>query len=380
VREAAKLVAQQVEKRLGRPSLVRETSRRTGLPALAAWLRAKLWPFGGGSSGAHAAGAAGVAHLRRQLGDVILQAELKARVESLAVSVANARRHGAPFRHLMLYGPPGTGKTMVAKRLARGSGLDYAIMSGGDVGPLGSDAVTQLHALFAWAAASPRGLLLFIDEAEAFLASRSRRAMSEAQRNALNALLFQTGEQSSSFMMVLATNRPGDLDTAVTDRVDEAFSFPLPGRAERAAMLRLYFHTYITATRRHGGGLWAHLRHSRLLFGPFARVHSGIEVDGFAPPTLAPAKGGGGGTAAVAAAAAAAAAVPDELFVALAHELDGFSGREIAKLMISVQGAAYGSAAGRLTREMLLRVVQWKVQEHRAKGRMAKAGAAGLSY
>ena len=210
--------------------------------------------------------------------------------------------------------------------------------------------------------------------------------MSEAQRNALNALLFQTGEQSSSFMMVLATNRPGDLDTAVTDRVDEAFSFPLPGRAERAAMLRLYFHTYITATRRHGGGLWARLRHSRLLFGPFARVHSGIVVDGFAPAAAAAApKGGGGGgkaavTAAAAAVAAAAAAVPDELFVALAHELDGFSGREIAKLMISVQGAAYGSAAGRLTREMLLRVVQWKVQEHRAKGRMAKAGAAGLSY
>lgn len=29
-------------------------------------------------------------------------------------------------------------------------------MSGGDVGPLGKDAVTELHGLFRWAAKSPR--------------------------------------------------------------------------------------------------------------------------------------------------------------------------------------------------------------------------------
>ena len=33
----------------------------------------------------------------------------------------------------MFYGPPGTGKTMVAERFAEYSGLEYAIMSGGDV-------------------------------------------------------------------------------------------------------------------------------------------------------------------------------------------------------------------------------------------------------
>ena len=39
-------------------------------------------------------------------------------------------------------GPPGTGKTLFAKKLAQHSGLDYAIMTGGDVSPLGRDGVT----------------------------------------------------------------------------------------------------------------------------------------------------------------------------------------------------------------------------------------------
>ena len=34
-------------------------------------------------------------------------------------------------------------------------------MSGGDVGPLGDDAVNQLHSLFKWAESSRRGLLVF---------------------------------------------------------------------------------------------------------------------------------------------------------------------------------------------------------------------------
>lgn len=124
----------------------------------------------------------------------------------------------------------GTGKTMVAKRLARSAGLDYAIMTGGDVGPLGPDAVTQLHKLFDWSEASSRGLLLFIDEADAFLGKRSRHSMSENHRNALNALLYRTGEASKHFMLVLATNRPEDLDSAVTDRVDESMHFVLPNK------------------------------------------------------------------------------------------------------------------------------------------------------
>ena len=50
---------------------------------------------------------------------------------------------------------------MFAKGLAHQSGLHYAIMTGGDVAPLGKDAVTEIHKLFDWANTTNKGVLLF---------------------------------------------------------------------------------------------------------------------------------------------------------------------------------------------------------------------------
>jgi hypothetical protein len=41
------------------------------------------------------------------------------------------------------------------------------------VAPLGRDAVTEIHKVFDWAETSKKGLLLFIDESDAFLRKRS---------------------------------------------------------------------------------------------------------------------------------------------------------------------------------------------------------------
>ena len=75
----------------------------------------------------------------------MLEPTLEARLARVASSTANTKRNRAPFRHLLLYGPPGTGKTLFAKGLAKHSGLEYAILTGGDVAPLGRDAVTEIH-------------------------------------------------------------------------------------------------------------------------------------------------------------------------------------------------------------------------------------------
>ena len=64
-------------------------------------------------------------------------------------------------------------------------------------------------------------------------------------RGALNALLFRTGDQSRDFAVILATNRPADLDAAVIDRMDEAIEFALPGKQERKQILKMYVDSYI---------------------------------------------------------------------------------------------------------------------------------------
>lgn len=106
--------------------------------------------------------------------------------------------------------------------------------------------MTEVHKLFEWARTSRRGLLLFIDEADAFLRSR-REATSEDLRNAFNAFLYRTGEPSRDVMLVYASNAAEDFDWAVNDRIDEMVRFSLPGRAERARMLRQYLDEYFGA-------------------------------------------------------------------------------------------------------------------------------------
>ena len=123
--------------------------------------------------------------------------------------------------------------------------MDYAILSGGDVAPMGREGVTAVHKVFDWANTSRRGLLLFIDEADAFLRKRSSVSMSEDLRSTLNAFLYRTGEQSLKCMLVLASNTPEHFDWAVSDRLDEIVEFELPSLEERKRLVQLYFDKFV---------------------------------------------------------------------------------------------------------------------------------------
>ena len=101
---------------------------------------------------------------------------------------------------------------MFAKSLARHSGLDYAIMTGGDVLPMRRAGVTAIHRVFDWASTSRRGVLLFVDAADAFLRKRSQEVISEDMRATLNTFLYRTGEQSNKFMLVLASHQAEQFD------------------------------------------------------------------------------------------------------------------------------------------------------------------------
>ena len=205
-------------------------------------------------------------------------------------------------------------------------------MTGGDVDPLGKEGVTELHKLFKWASRSSRGLLLFIDEAEAFLGTRSGQ-LSEALRNAVSALLYHTGTQQMTFMLVLATNRPGDLDAAVLDRVDEALEFNVPDLAERKKLLLYYFDLCI---RKHSKPPTRLQKIKRRILGGAAHIK--LDKD-----------------------------LTDEVVVSLADKTEKFSGREISKMMMAVQAAVYGTDKCSLNAKSFKSIVDELIKDQRKK-------------
>merc|ERR1711871_98617 len=295
-----------VEARLGKPSLVRDTTKMNALQMMRSPIKSAKLAFG--SAGTKAAGA---------LNKIVLEKNLSDQLSRVAVSTANTKKNRAPFRHLLLHGPPGTGKTMFAKGLARESGLHYAIMTGGDVAPLGKDAVTEIHKIFDWANTTTRGVMLFVDEADAFLRKRSTADISEDSRNALNAFLYRTGEASSKVMLVYASNQPEQFDWAINDRIDDMVQFTLPSETERAKMIAQYMDKYLLKPTE----------------------SKAITISG----------------------------IDEKLLTTVAKRTEGFSGREISKLAIAWQAAAYGTEDANLDGDMLITVLEEQLNSKRQK-------------
>jgi len=316
-RATTRVAGNLIERRLMRPPLVRETSRWTwssGAPGLA-----KMLPWNKQDG--------------KLMEKIVLEEELAERLTWTTNSLVNAKQNGTPFRHLLLHGAPGTGKTLFARTLARQSGLDYAIMSGGDVGPLGKDAVHELNKLFQWAQSSRKGLVLFIDEADAFLRTgrgSESGAMSEEARNVLSAFLHHTGTESDKFVVVMATNIREILDRAVLDRVDESFEFPLPSQGERRRMLDMFMKQHIHAPTKKG------------------RI---IEVD---------------------------PALDDAFLDDVARRTEGFSGRQLAKLVLAYQAAVFGSGTTKLTTGVAETVLRYKLANREEEA--ARAAEGHLDY
>lgn len=142
---------------------------------------------------------------------------------------------------LLLYGPPGTGKTLLAKAVAKESGATVLEISGSDVYDMYvGESEKNVRAIFSLAKKlSP--CVVFIDEADAIFASRGSGTNRNSHRELINQFLREwDGMTETTAFIMVATNRPFDLDDAALRRLPRRLLVDLPTEQDREAILRIH--------------------------------------------------------------------------------------------------------------------------------------------
>jgi SpoVK/Ycf46/Vps4 family AAA+-type ATPase len=141
----------------------------------------------------------------------------------------------------LLYGPPGTGKTLLAKAVARESGATVLEVSGSEVYDMYvGEGEKNVKAIFTLAKKlSP--CVVFIDEADAIFCSRTGASSRTSHRELINQFLREwDGMNDMSAFIMVATNRPFDLDDAVLRRLPRRLLVDLPTEEDRHAILKIH--------------------------------------------------------------------------------------------------------------------------------------------
>ncbi|KAF2190749.1 AAA-domain-containing protein [Zopfia rhizophila CBS 207.26] len=142
---------------------------------------------------------------------------------------------------VLLYGPPGTGKTLLAKAVAKESGATVLEVSGSEINDKyvgeGEKNVTAIFSL----ARKLSPCIVFLDEADAIFGSRDGSRSRVSHRDILNQFLKEwDGLNDLSVFIMVATNRPFDLDDAVIRRLPRRLLVDLPTQEDRKKVLQIH--------------------------------------------------------------------------------------------------------------------------------------------
>ncbi|KAI5103171.1 ATPase family AAA domain-containing protein 1-B, partial [Silurus meridionalis] len=147
-----------------------------------------------------------------------------------------------PPKGVLLYGPPGCGKTLIAKATAKEAGFRFINLQPSTLTDKWYGESQKLAAAVFSLAIKLQPSIIFIDEIDSFLRSRSSSdheatAMMKAQFMSLWDGL-DTDYQCQVIIMG-ATNRPQDLDSAILRRMPTRFHINQPDIKQRESILKL---------------------------------------------------------------------------------------------------------------------------------------------
>ncbi|KAL6517999.1 hypothetical protein OROMI_033700 [Orobanche minor] len=148
-----------------------------------------------------------------------------------------------PCKGILLFGPPGTGKTMLAKAVATEAGANFINISMSSItSKWFGEGEKYVKAVFSLASKIAPSVI-FVDEVDSMLGRRENPGEHEAMRKMKNEFMVNWDglrtKDKERVLVLVATNRPFDLDEAVIRRLPRRLMVNLPDAANRAKILRV---------------------------------------------------------------------------------------------------------------------------------------------